>query len=85
MYFEITAVGFDGNTDETDDRVLWVSAPTRLHLNYVLGDVPYLTVNELDFDAEGEDLDYLLPKDDRELRAALRGFAADLPAREDSQ
>lgn len=26
--FEVTAFGFDGATDETDDRVLWVSAPS---------------------------------------------------------
>lgn len=85
MYFEITAVGFDGGTDETDDRVLWVSAPTRLHMDHVLDGVPFQSLNELDFEAEGDCLDYLLPKDDRDLRAALRAFAADLPTKEASE
>jgi hypothetical protein len=81
MNFEITAAGFDGATDATDDRVLWVSAPTVLHMDSVLEGMPYLSVVPLPVDMKVDDqsLDYLLPKDDRELRAALRAFADDLP------
>jgi hypothetical protein len=75
--FEVVANGFDGNSDETDDRVFWVSAPSRLHLDYVLKGEPYTSIELLsaDISTDMQDFEFILPRDDRELQAKLRAFA----------
>lgn len=77
--FEVTAIGFDGGTDATDDRVLWVRAPDRSVLNDTLADLPHQGgVLEVQGAAE-DDIDYRLPADTDALRAKLRDFAATPP------
>lgn len=74
---EITAVGFDGDSDATDDRILWVYVPSEKHLQEVLHDVPHESAVELpnDFKVSLQDIDYVLPEDDHLLREKLRAFA----------
>jgi hypothetical protein len=84
MNFEITAVGFDGMTDATDDRVLWVAAPDLATLENAVAGVPHLGISDV-LGASDGDIDYVLPKDAHELRTVLRAFAADLPAKEIDQ
>jgi hypothetical protein len=76
--FEVIAQGYDGEDDATDDRVLWVSAPSRLHLDYVIEGEPYSLVDPLpgDLKTDPQDFDFFLPDGDRALRSKLREFAA---------
>lgn len=77
MNFEITAIGFDGGSDDTDDRVLWVSAPDLAALQAVLQGVPHQGVVPLDptMQTSPEDFDFALPNDAAALQARLRHFA----------
>jgi hypothetical protein len=77
--FEITAIGFDGDSDATDDRILWVSVPTRAYLEALLESEPYLAVSRLDELVDGQDLNFVLPAQDRELRQTLRNFSRNPP------
>jgi hypothetical protein len=84
MLYEIIAVGFDGCTDATDDRILWVSAPDEITLYNAVEGMPHKGVSDLpDYAADG--IDYHLPGDTSALRATLEAFAADLPGTEASQ
>jgi hypothetical protein len=76
MNFEIAAAGYDGSTDATDDRVIWVSAPTRLHLDSVLEGVKTQSVSDLPREVDPQDLDYLLPEQDQQLREQLKLWEA---------
>lgn len=67
--FEVTLPGFDGATDETDDRVLWVSAPSS---DAVRETVKGLGAQvELGLVVPPSDIDYVLPLQARELRARI--------------
>lgn len=82
---EITAVGFDGSSDKTDDRVLWIRADNAesVHDRLHMLNVPHIDVNEIEikFAMPGEviPLDHAIAKlfkfamDD--MRAALKPFA----------
>ena len=78
--FEVIAHGYNGADDSTDDRVIWVSAPSRLHLNYVIGGEQYSAIDPLPNDLDPQDFDFILPDDDRPLRAKLREFSQDAKA-----
>lgn len=78
-YYELTACGFDGGGDATDERVLWVAAPDDAHLRYMLGGTQYQSLVLLDFVPCPDDLDFILPRGDRLLRAKLRDFFLDRP------
>lgn len=80
MNYEIIAVGFYGGTDETDDRILWVSAPDEITLYNAVEGMPHKGVSDLPDDADG--IDYVLPEDTDALRARLQAFARDVPAGE---
>ncbi len=72
--FEIIAVGFDGSTSDTDDRVIWVSAPSLERLMELMRDVPHSEINPID---EGFPIDYDLadPAQITVLCEKLKGFA----------
>lgn len=68
--FEIVAVGFNGETDETDDRIIWVRAPAAeavaLAVEGTGATFKPIPVND--------DADYVLPRDIDELREELQNF-----------
>ena len=76
LLFEVIGFGFDGGTDETDDRVLWVTAPSIEVVETAvagfgarvshLGHVP----DEVGMD----EVDFRLPKDTAELQAKCQHF-----------
>lgn len=80
IYFEITAHGFDGGTDETDDSVLWVRYDTSdtpadaaaLIVTYIAdhagAQVTGLPRGQSDVDT---DMDFLLPAEAVHLNQAL--------------
>jgi hypothetical protein len=70
--FEITASGFDGGTDETDDRVLWVMAPTQEEVTLAIEDLDASCVPIPHIQAQ--DADYTLPGDLVEFQRTLRKF-----------
>jgi hypothetical protein len=76
---EVVAVGFDGSTDKTDDRVLWVGAPSVEIVAEMLNalNVPHESISATDLDPakveKPEVLDY--EHDAAELVAALYRFA----------
>ena len=73
--FEVTAVWFDGGSDDTDDAVFWVSAPNIEEVEAaVLG--TGATVLNLDLDDE-EDMDFVLPEDADHLREAVTHLQPD--------
>jgi hypothetical protein len=80
--FDVTAIGFDGDTDETDDRVLWVRARSLEHLQQALEGVPYQSITDLpdDLKVNESDIDFDLrvPDDGAKLAETLRNFAAHL-------
>ena len=57
-YYELTLPGFDGSTDETDDKVLWVALPREI----ALSSGPRVGVQELDFTCppSPDDIDILV-------------------------
>lgn len=70
--FEITLPGFNGGTDATDDRVLWVSAPSAADVHAAAAG-PGVSIYPL---PEGVDplnagIDYILPQDRGALVAAV--------------
>lgn len=78
---EVTARGFDGATDETDDRVLWIkSFNAHVVQAYLNGfGVPYASVVDTDLDPQEVAHDCLPTMDD--LMSKLFGFVvADMRA-----
>lgn len=66
-HFDVTAAGFDGSTDSTDDLVYWVEAPDPSHLE-ALG----AKFTLLDFAPAKTEIDYRLPADAARLGLRLR-------------
>ena len=85
LAFEVTLAGFIGSTDATDDRVLWVTAPSADELAAATEGLD-CTVVPLDF-APQSDIDFELPRDRAALRTRIRQFMAgpDRPDRECDQ
>lgn len=79
-YFEITAAGFDGGTDKTDDRVLWVKAENEQVIKAL--PIEQYGAQVVDMGVEGHfkplvdrAVDYTLPADAEPLEACLRRHA----------
>lgn len=82
---EITAIGYNGEDDKADDRVIWVRADSAesVHDRLHMLDVPHLDVNEIEvkFALAGEVLtmDQAIAKLFKfamaDIRAALQPFA----------
>lgn len=81
VILEVVGVGFDGASDKTDDRVLWVGAPSVEIVAEMLNalNVPHKSISVTDHDpatvAPREVFDY--EHDAAELVAALFRFALD--------
>lgn len=69
--FEVTGFGFDGATDETDDRVFWVRAVDGAAVELAIAGIPAGFHNRIDVNS---DVDFVLPSQSNELRAALLKF-----------
>lgn len=79
--YEVTLAGFDGGTDATDDRVLWIEAPNE---QLILAHLPAGSrVQRMDFAPPAEDVDHVLPADAAKLREhvarVVRSAGGDVP------
>jgi hypothetical protein len=73
--FEVTAVGFDGSTDATDDHVLWVWCRDEAWLLGSLSGAPYQGYDTLDMQLDPNEYDFIMPKDVQALHDRLRALA----------
>lgn len=76
--FEVIAKGFDGGTDQTDDRILWVWSETEQWLRDSLKGAYHAGMNSLDADRLGlspHNYDFIMPKDVQALHDRLRALA----------
>ncbi|QYW06430.1 hypothetical protein uan_018 [Pseudomonas phage UAntarctica] len=73
MKFEITGAGFDGGTDETDERVLWVTADTEAQVQEAVT-ATGASYTSLGLILSSVDIDYTLPADAVPLRQRLLGW-----------
>ena len=69
--FEVLGAGYTGESDETDDRVLWVKATSRAA---VLAAVAGTRASFVDLVEVASDIDFVLPDQEGELRAKLLEF-----------
>lgn len=62
LTFEVTLKGFDGGTDATDDKVLWVRAPDERTVREAYGDQLH-TIEKFEDDVHVHpgDIDRVLP------------------------
>lgn len=77
---EVLGIGFDGTTDETDDRVIWVETDSLESVETLLDGVPHSRISEI----FGEDevnlvnplaaVDYFLPEDADALKERLKRY-----------
>jgi len=75
--FEVIAKGFDGNSDETDDHVLWVCAKTEEEVKRAIADTGAMFWGEITGDFSDDDLDFVLPQNTLNLQEKLLQFASD--------
>lgn len=74
--FEIAAIGFDGATDETDDRILWVWCESEEWLHNSLKGTWHEAMGPLPEDGlNPSDYDFIMPKDVQALHDRLRELA----------
>lgn len=75
---EVTALGFNAESDDTDDRVIWIAAESAEFVRAILvnAGAPFLSLNETDIEPSdaGTAIDYVLPGDGCELVSRLFGF-----------
>ncbi len=74
--FEVTAFGFDGATDETDDRVLWVTAPSIEEVQAAIEGLGAKVIH-LGYDPdqdEMDEVDFSLPEDTAALQEKCGHF-----------
>lgn len=76
LTYEVTAAGFDGATDATDDRVFWIHAGSPKVVQDAIAGTGAVFHGAIDVHA---DVDYYLPNDRDKLRSKLSSF---LPADE---
>lgn len=74
--FEITGAGFDGTSDDTDDRVLWVRMEdqSEKYLAQLAGYYGASLAQELR-GIDAADIDFTLPRDEKQLRESLSAFS----------
>lgn len=74
-HFEITGYGYNGATDATDDRIIWVWAES---MDVVKGSMENIAITSCDAlpscSMGPPDVEYKLPGDGNALRARLRSF-----------
>lgn len=76
--FEILAVGFDGGSDKTDDRIIWVWCQEEEWLRNSLKAAPHINMAKIDeyrLGLQPHDYDFIMPKDVQALHDRLRELA----------
>lgn len=68
--FELALPGFDGGTDETDDLIVWVSAPDASVVEQIIDGADVTFSGEIGSDLEN--VDYALPADSYALQERIR-------------
>lgn len=73
---EVVARGYNGGSDDTDDRVLWVQGESVTGLRDLLSSVnaPFEHLGLVDAPVASEDIDFVLPADTPRLIAKLFSF-----------
>lgn len=71
--YEVVGAGFDASSDATDDRVLWVKALSRRHVEVGISGIG-ATCAPLQIANHEDDVDFVLPRDVVALRARLYNF-----------
>ena len=77
LVFEVTGAGFDGGTDETDDRVLWVVADNERQVIDAIADCGAAFCGEIHEDCKAN-VDFELPRQIRDLQVKLLGWTSHL-------
>ena len=70
----MTGAGFDGASDETDDRVFWVVAANQAVVESAVTGLG-ANVVPLGQSLDPDDLDFFLPEQAHHLQNALKAFA----------
>uniref|UniRef100_A0AAU6W0M8 Uncharacterized protein n=3 Tax=unclassified bacterial viruses TaxID=12333 RepID=A0AAU6W0M8_9VIRU len=70
-YYQLEAKGFNGETDATDDRIVWVFSPTRAILDAAISGTT-CKVEELEGTSFEKDTDFFLPGDSMPLAQQMR-------------
>lgn len=69
--YEVTAVGFDGGSDDTDDHVLWVLAPSAEVVQDAIQDTGATFCGEVSGKTSSDLADFKLPAQSMQLASAL--------------
>lgn len=69
--FEVVAAGFDGGSDETDDCVFWVSAPSEEVVKTAIEDTGAQLCGEMESTIPFSDVDYVLPRQAAQFSSVL--------------
>lgn len=72
--YEVTAAGFYGGTDETDDRVYWVNAPDEATVLSAIADTGSDFCGEIDIEPGDPGIDFELPRQSIAFSSALRAW-----------
>lgn len=77
--YEITAAGFDGSTDETDDRVLWIAARNEHDVLFAIANTGAVFRCKLpdNMHIHTCEIDYSLPEQSLNLQEDLLQYASD--------
>jgi len=73
-FYEITGYGFDGTTDKTDDRVIWVAALGEDVVTDCLVNTKATYFGEIAPPVTDEAIDYYLPIHKEELKQRLLSY-----------
>lgn len=74
--YEVLLEGFDGGTDESDDKVLWVAAPSAQMVQDEIKDTGAMFIGEVE-GAYLADADYVLPGARLNFQSHLNKAASD--------
>lgn len=75
LNMEVLAFGFNGNTDDTDDRVIWVAAQSKEQIIAAIQGTQAQLGAELPGSFSADDgIDYVLPRENERLKQTLLQF-----------
>jgi len=74
--YEVTAAGFEGSSDETDDLVFWVRARTEAEVREAIADTG-ASFSGMVQSATDADVDFTLPRESLQFASALLEKASD--------
>lgn len=74
--YEVIAAGFDGGSDATDDRVIWVKSSTGNAVDVAIKDTGAKCSGVVNVDSVDADYDLSIPGDSERLTTELLTFAS---------